>query len=49
MMTGSGRFVELQATAEKTPFDDEQLGQMLTLARRGIADLFEIQKAALSS
>jgi len=49
VMTGSGRFVELQATAEKTPFDDEQLGQMLTLARRGIADLFEIQKAALSA
>jgi ribonuclease PH len=49
VMTGSGRFVELQATAEKTPFDDEQLGQMLALARRGIADLFEIQKAALSA
>jgi ribonuclease PH len=49
VMTGSGRFVELQATAEKTPFDDAQLEQMLTLARRGIADLFEIQKAALSS
>ena len=47
VMTGSGRFVELQATAEKTPFDDEQLGQMVGLARRGIADLFEIQKAAL--
>jgi ribonuclease PH len=49
VMTGSGRFVELQATAEKTPFDDAQLEQMLALARRGIADLFEIQKAALSS
>jgi ribonuclease PH len=49
VMTGSGRFVELQATAEKTPFDDTQLEQMLALARRGIADLFEIQKAALSS
>jgi ribonuclease PH len=49
VMTGSGRFVELQATAEKTPFDDEQLGQMLALARRGIADLFEIQKAVLSA
>jgi ribonuclease PH len=49
VMTGSGRFVELQATAEKTPFDDAQLEQMLTLARRGIADLFDIQKAALSS
>jgi ribonuclease PH len=47
VMTGSGRFVELQATAEKTPFDDEQLAQMVNLARRGIAGLFEIQKAVL--
>jgi ribonuclease PH len=47
VMTGSGRFVELQATAEKTPFDDEQLAQMVSLARRGIAGLFEIQKAVL--
>ena len=49
VMTGSGRFVELQATAEKTPFDDEQLEQMVGLARRGITELFEIQKAALES
>jgi len=49
VMTGSGRFVELQATAEKTPFDDQQLAQMVALARRGITDLFEIQKAALAS
>jgi ribonuclease PH len=47
VMTGSGRFVELQATAEKTPFDDAQLEQMIGLARRGIAELFEFQKAAL--
>src|ERR1700684_4370771 len=49
VMTGSGRFVELQATAEKTPFDDEQSQQMVELARRGIADLFEIQKAVLQA
>jgi ribonuclease PH len=49
VMTGSGRFVELQATAEKTPFDDMQLEQMIALARSGIAQLFEIQKAALAS
>jgi ribonuclease PH len=49
VMTGSGRFVELQATAEKTPFDDRQLEQMIALARGGIAELFEIQKAALAS
>jgi ribonuclease PH len=48
VMTGSGRFVELQATAEKTPFDDGQLEQMVALARSGIAELFEIQKAALA-
>lgn len=47
VMTGSGRFVELQATAEKTPFDDAQLAGMIALARRGITELFEIQKAAL--
>jgi ribonuclease PH len=49
VMTGSGRFVELQATAEKTPFDDAQLEQMVGLARRGIAELFEIQQAALGA
>jgi ribonuclease PH len=49
VMTGSGRFVELQATAEKTPFDDGQLERMIALARRGIVELFEIQKAALGS
>jgi ribonuclease PH len=49
VMTGSGRFVELQATAEKTPFDDEQLAQMIALARQGITELFEIQKSALAA
>jgi ribonuclease PH len=48
VMTGSGRFVELQATAEKTPFDDAELEQMIALARQGIKDLFEIQKAAIA-
>jgi ribonuclease PH len=46
VMTGSGRFVELQATAEQQSFDDEQLGQLVTLARRGIAELIEIQRRA---
>ena len=46
VMTGSGRFVELQATAEQQSFNDEQLGQLVTLARRGIAELIEIQKRA---
>lgn len=49
VMTGSGQFVELQATAEHTPFSDDQMSQMLSLARRGITDLLAAQKAALES
>jgi ribonuclease PH len=49
VMTGSGKFVELQATAEKIPFDDAQLAELLTTARRGISELFEIQKQALGA
>lgn len=49
VMTGAGRFVELQATAEKIPFDDAQLAQLLDTARRGLADLFTIQKQALGA
>jgi ribonuclease PH len=48
VMTGSGRFVELQATAEKTPFDDAQLASMIQLGRAGVLDLIEIQKQALA-
>ena len=44
VMTGSGRFVELQATAEKTAFDDAQLATLVALARRGIEELITIQK-----
>jgi ribonuclease PH len=47
VMTGSGRFVELQATAEKIAFDDAQLAGLLALGRGGITHLIGIQKAAL--
>jgi len=49
VMTGSGRFVELQATAEKTAFDDQQLAQLLELARAGIRELIAIQARALET
>ena len=49
VMTGSGTFVELQATAEKTPFSDDQMLQLLSLARRGIQDLLTAQQAAIAS
>jgi ribonuclease PH len=43
-MTGSGKYVEVQATAEKMSYDDEQLGKMLALARKGIAELTILQR-----
>ena len=46
VMTGAGRFVEVQATAEHALFDDEQMNQLIALAKGGIAELVEIQKAA---
>jgi ribonuclease PH len=45
VMTGAGRFVEVQATAEQTPFDDGQMGEMLALARTAIGRLIEIQRS----
>jgi ribonuclease PH len=44
VMTGSGRFVELQATAEKVAFDDPQLLRLVAIARRGIEDLVVVQR-----
>jgi ribonuclease PH len=44
VMTGSGRFIEVQATAEHVPFDDEQMATLIGLAREGIGRLVEIQK-----
>jgi ribonuclease PH len=44
VMTGAGKFVEVQATAEKTPFDDAQMADLLALARRGIDELVALQK-----
>jgi ribonuclease PH len=44
VMTGRGRFVEVQATAEHEAFDDAQMADMIALARVGIERLTEIQK-----
>jgi ribonuclease PH len=44
VMTGDGRFVEVQATAEHSPFDDGQMNDLVALARSGISRLIEIQK-----
>jgi ribonuclease PH len=47
VMTGAGRFVEVQATAEQTPFDDESMATLLRLARTAIGQIVEIQKGIL--
>ncbi|HEY5312879.1 MAG TPA: ribonuclease PH, partial [Pirellulales bacterium] len=47
VMTGSGQFVELQGTGEEATFNDQQLAAMLKLARGGIGELIQLQRAAL--
>jgi ribonuclease PH len=44
VMTGAGKFVEVQATAEHSAFDDAQMAELTELARTGIAQLVRIQK-----
>jgi ribonuclease PH len=46
--TGDGRFVEVQGTAEREPFDRKLLDQLLDLAVTGCADLAALQQAALA-
>jgi ribonuclease PH len=48
IMTGSGNIVEIQATAEKTPFSEDQLMALLGLARKGISRLVDLQKLAVT-
>jgi ribonuclease PH len=48
VMTGAERFVEVQGTAERTPFDQAQLDGLLTLARQGVARLLAFQRRALA-
>jgi ribonuclease PH len=47
VLTGAGGFVEIQGTAEGAPFSEEQFGELLGLARKGIGELVELQKRVL--
>lgn len=47
VMTGGGRFVEVQGTGEEATFSEEELASLLKLAKRGIAQLTTIQKDCL--
>jgi len=49
VMTGDGRFVEVQGTAEHEAFGREQMDQMVELAAGGIRQLFELQRAAIEA
>lgn len=44
VMTGSGKFIEIQGTAERNPFSKDQMDKMLDLAKKGIEDLFSLQR-----
>jgi ribonuclease PH len=47
VMTGGGRFVEIQGTGEEATFDDSELAAMLQLARRALGEIRQLQKQAL--
>jgi ribonuclease PH len=47
VMTGSGKFIEVQGTAEREPFEKKDLDSLITLAKKGVDELVAIQKKAL--
>jgi ribonuclease PH len=47
VMTGKGRFVEIQGTAEREPFDQDDMNKMMSLAKKGIAEIVSRQKEEL--
>ncbi len=47
VLTGTGKLVEVQATAEQHPFEEAALARMLALAQTGVARLVGLQKQAL--
>jgi ribonuclease PH len=49
VMVGDGSLVEVQATAERKPFDREALDQLLDLAAAGIEQIAEAQREALGA
>jgi len=49
VMTGKGCFVEIQGTAERAPFSDDQLQKLLALGAQGILELISRQRALLES
>ena len=48
VMTGDGRIIEVQGTAEKTPFSQDEFLALMALARKGVARLVDLQKMAVA-
>src|SRR6266403_1825695 len=48
VMTGDGRIIEVQGTAEKTPFSQDEFLTLMALARKGVARLVDLQKMAVA-
>jgi len=47
VMTEAGQFVEIQGTAERNPFGDDKLGELLRLGKKGISELIQLQRQVL--
>jgi ribonuclease PH len=47
VMTGAGKFIEVQGTAEREPFKKEDLNKLITLAQKGIEEIIHTQKNIL--
>ena len=48
VMTGDGRIIEVQGTAEKTPFSQDEFLALMALARKGVGRLVDLQKMAIA-
>jgi ribonuclease PH len=48
VMTGDGRIIEVQGTAERTPFSQDEFLALMALARKGVARLVDLQKMAVA-
>lgn len=48
VMTGEGRIIEVQGTAEKVPFSDDEFLALMALAKKGVARLVDLQKMAVA-
>ena len=48
VMTESGKFVEIQGTAEEKPFSRDQFNEMMNLAEKGLKEIFELQRSIIN-